>query len=410
MNACMISYSFYEIDYRVRRYGEALASQGHSMDVYALRREGLPRRESIHGVHLHRVQKRVVNERSPLRFLVRIMLFFLRTALIMSWRSVRRRPALIHVHNVPDFLVFTCLLPKLLGARVILDIHDILPEFYCQKFGIRPNHPLAKFLYWVEWLSVRFADHVIVANDLWRQKIIERVRISPQRITALLNYPDEAFFDLPLDAPPEANGTFRIIYPGTLSHLHGIDIAIHALARLKEHLPEARMDFYSSRTKGSPYFESLTRLAQELGVAASVGFHPAVPHQEMALLLRQSTVGVVPKRAGVFASEAFSTKIFEFMAAGLPAVASRTRIDEYYFDDSLICFFEPENAEDLARRLLELHNDPGKRIAQAHRARDFMADKRWELKKELYYDIVEQVVGRRVRLKEPARAAGVRVA
>ena len=50
---------------------------------------------------------------------------------------------MIHVHSVPDFLVFAALVPKLLGARIILDIHDILPEFYASKFGASKDSRLA---------------------------------------------------------------------------------------------------------------------------------------------------------------------------------------------------------------------------------------------------------------------------
>lgn len=410
MNAWMISYSFYEIDYRVRRYAEALASQGANVDMFALQKDGAPRQETIRGVRLNRLQRRQYNERGPLSFLVRILLFFARVFLVVSWRSLRQKPQLIHVHNVPDFLVFTCIVPKLMGVPVILDIHDILPEFYCQKFGISPKHPLARFLHFVEWISVRFADHVIVANELWRRKLIDRTKISPERCTTILNYPDEVFFrdDLQADHPQHP---FRIIYPGTISHLHGIDIAVRALAKVRQSVPDARLDIYSSRIGGFPYFDEVSRLVSELGLQEHVAFCQAIPHEQMSQLLQSASVGVVPKRQGIFASEAFSTKIFEFMAAGVPVVASRTQIDQFYFDDSLIAFFEPENPDDLARRLLELHADAGKRQSLSEASRLFMSDKRWDQKKEIYYRIVEKLLGYSVVVNEAQREeAGVRQA
>ena len=39
----------------------------------------------------------------------------------------------IHVHNMPDFLVFSALFPKLLGAKVILEVQDVSPELMAAK-------------------------------------------------------------------------------------------------------------------------------------------------------------------------------------------------------------------------------------------------------------------------------------
>ena len=89
MNAWMISYSFYEIDYRVRRYAEALVKAGHGVEVFALQKGDLPREEDIHGVKLHRIQNRQINEHSPLTFFFRILLFFLRVTWIVTTKSVK---------------------------------------------------------------------------------------------------------------------------------------------------------------------------------------------------------------------------------------------------------------------------------------------------------------------------------
>ena len=80
----------------------------------------------------------------------------------------------MHVHNVPDFLVFSALSPKLKGTPVILDIHDLLPEFYASKFKISHASLLFKFLVVVERWSAAFADHVIIANHLWRDRLVAR--------------------------------------------------------------------------------------------------------------------------------------------------------------------------------------------------------------------------------------------
>ena len=140
------------------------------MDVIALREPGQPRVIQSNGITTIAVQTRTINERSQFSYLLRIVLFFWRAMLLLSWRQLRFRYDVVHIHSVPDFLVFTAWLPKLMGAKLILDIHDLLPELYASKFGVNQNSLIFTFLLAVERISVAFADHIITANDLWHEK------------------------------------------------------------------------------------------------------------------------------------------------------------------------------------------------------------------------------------------------
>ena len=146
LRVCMIAYSFYETDNRVMRYAETLARRGDHVDVLALQRESLPREEVLDGVHVSRLQRREVNEKGKLSYLGRIAQFLFRAMYHVTARHLRRKYDLIHVHSVPDFLVFAAWLPRISGTPVVLDIHDILPEFYNSKFGTRPDSLAFRFL------------------------------------------------------------------------------------------------------------------------------------------------------------------------------------------------------------------------------------------------------------------------
>jgi glycosyltransferase involved in cell wall biosynthesis len=108
----------------------------------------------------------------------------------------------------------------------------------------------------------------------------------------------------------------------------------------------------------------------------------------------------VPKRGGLFASEAFSTKLLEFMASGIPVIASKTKIDQYYFDDSMIVFFEPKNHEDLAKKIIELYNDPIKRHSVANNARKYVVQNNWDIKKHVFLDITKSLYEDTDQLKQ----------
>ena len=74
------------------------------------------------------------NESSKYSYLWRLTQFCAKSSFYLSRLQLKRKYDLVHVHNVPDFLVFSAWLPKLAGAKIILDIHDILPEFFANKF------------------------------------------------------------------------------------------------------------------------------------------------------------------------------------------------------------------------------------------------------------------------------------
>ncbi len=388
MNYCAIAYTFYEKDYRVRRYAEALTGHANRVDVIALKDKDNEKHSALNGVNVYHIYGRNFEERGPFSYLFNILRFFIKGTGILVSRHLRYRYKVIHIHNVPDFLVFMAFIPKLLGAQIILDIHDILPEFYCQKFDKRFHSFLGKALLFTENVSVRFSNHVIVANDLWRKKIILRDKILPRDCTTLLNYPNLKFFRA--YSHRQNNSHYRIVYPGTISRHHGLDVAFRALAIVKKELPTVRLDIYCRRRR--IYYNWLISLIDNLGLRENVSFLEPVMNEMLGEILANGSLGIVPKRGGVFASEAFSTKIFEFMAADLPVVASRTKIDEYYFDDSMIMFFEPENHEDLARCIIELHKNPKKGRSLANNAKKFVAKNNWETKKQIYLDLVDQLL------------------
>ena len=93
-----------------------------------------------------------------------------------------------------------------------------------------------------------------------------------------------------------------------------------------------------------------------------------------------------------FGNEAFSTKIFEFMALGVPALVSSTKIDRYYFNDTIVMFFESENERDLADKILFLFKNKEFRDALSTRALKFIKQYSWEYKKVEYFALVDSLV------------------
>ena len=346
LNVCMLSYSFYESDARVSRYAETLVRRGDQVDVIAIGREGSETQAVINGVRVYRVQRRERNERGKMAYLSRVLKFLVKSSALLN-RMHREHPYdLIHVHSVPDFEVFAAWFPKLKGAKVILDIHDIVPEFYIAKFGASTKSLFYKLLVLAEKTSISFSHQVIISNHLWAETL--RRSVGNGKCSVIINYPDEYIF---YKRPRQRNdGKFIIMYPGTLNWHQGLEIAIRSMARVKEEAPQAVLQIHGQGESR----DSLEKLARELRLSDRVLFFDPRPKEEIAMAMAEADLGIVPKRNDPFGGEAFSTKTLEFMSLGVPLLLSRTKIDQYYFNDSVVKFFEPGNEQDLAEKMLDL--------------------------------------------------------
>ncbi len=385
MRVCVLAYTYYEGDNRVRRYAEALAKRGDTVDVVACGQAGQPSRARIAGVDVYRIQNRRIDEKGHLDYLIKIILFLINSFAFLTWRHLRKPYQLVHVHSVPDFEVFAALAAKLTGAKVILDIHDIVPEFYAVKFNAGKITPLARMLMFVEKVCCSFSDHVIISNHIWGEKLIAR-SVKKEKCTVMLNYPDPAIFKSTV-VQRSGNG-LSMIYPGSLSRHQGLDIAIRALALIKEEFAPFVFDIYG-RGGEEP---ALKALAISLGLDKHVIFHGILPLEEVANKMAMADLGVIPKRADHFGNEAFSTKIFEFMALGVPTLICSTKIDRHYFNESITMFFESENERELADKILYLSKNKATRVALSAEALKFIQPYSWEHKQADYLALADSLV------------------
>jgi glycosyltransferase involved in cell wall biosynthesis len=382
----MLVYSFYESDNRVLRYAETLAQRGDRVDVIALRKGNQPYQSLLRGVNVFRIQERLKNEKNEFDYLFRLIKFIMRSFVLLTKNHIREPYQLIHVHNIPDFLVFAALIPKLMGAKVILDIHDIVPELYATKFQKAGKGLVLKALAFVERLSAAFSDHVIISNHIWQKRIIQR-SVRKGKCSVIMNYPDERIF---FRRQKKCNdGKFIMIYPGSLNRHQGLDLAIQAFSLIKDAMPQAEFHIYGSGGE----LENLRKFAESSNVKDWVSFKPPLSMDKIAEVMADADLGVVPKRDDAFGGEAFSTKIFEFMTLGVPVLVSATRIDRYYFNESVVRFFDPGSVVALASSMLELSRNPELCKKLSEKASDFIEGFCWSKKRRDYTDLVDRLLG-----------------
>ena len=384
----MLAYAFYETDTRILQYAASLVERGDIVDVIALKRDpNLPDFEKIGGANLYRIQNRVVNEKGLFTYASRITRFALRSALFLFRKHNEHPYDLIHVHNVPDLLVFSAIYPKLRGARIILDIHDLLPEFYASKFNISHDTFLFKALVFSERCCAAFANHLIIANHLWRHRLVSRSS-DAEKCSVVRNRPDLSIFKQQ-EAQADKSNKFILTYPGSLNWHQGLDVAIRAFAIIADRIPEAEFHIYGEGSAKA----SLIRLVDELSMQKRIFFYNFLPSREIAKVMAGTDLAIEPKRSNSkFGNEALSTKILEFMSLGVPVIASKTKIHAYYYDESIIQYYDNDDEFQLAEQILRLRNHPELRQSLAANAMKYLEENTWDARKHEYLQLIDSLI------------------
>ena len=386
---CMVVHAYYPLgESRVEREAMALIERGYEVDVLCLRDDGERETEVIDGVRIYRMPVKRHRGRGPAFQLLEYLTFFLLVVLKLFSLQGRRGYDSVQCHNLPDFLIFAAFWPKLRGARLIIDLHDLMPEFYAARFGGRMDSWPVRLVKLEERLSCRFADRVITVTDLWRQTLIER-GVPAGKITVVMNVPDATYFHRqPESKPAAANGEFEIIYHGTLTQRYGVDLIVQALAEIEPGAPEVRLTVLGD----GDHRQELLAMVAELGLEERVSFSDGfVTTSELPELIRRAGAGVVPNRDDIFTGALLPTKLLEYVALGTPIIAARTPAIATYFDDSTIEFFSPGCATDLARHIRRLSRDPARRDELIENTDAFYRQYSWREIARTYADLVDEL-------------------
>ena len=384
----MTAYTNYRRDPRVRREAEALVQIGHRVTFLACRQRGEPDRETITGVELVKLPGLSHRRTSIVGYMIDYAIFFVLMSLHLLAHPLRYR--LIHVNNMPDFLVLAAWLPRLLGRPVIHDVHDLMPELYMEKFASGGKHWLVRGLELQERWAGRFACAVLTVEE--RLKDILSQRGTPRdKIHVLMNLPDDRIFaprgpqpHKPDDAP------FVIVYHGTLARRLGLDLAIEAAAVTRAAIPRLELRIIGAGEERAALLALRDRLGLQHVVTFSEGF---VPVERIPGLIGDADVGVIPLRISGGTDVMLPTKLLEYALVGIPCIVPRTATISRYFDDRMVRFFDAENVESLAAAMVELYRDGRKRRALAQEATERFANTyRWSEHKMVYTQLVTELL------------------
>ncbi len=394
--AAVLLYSHHPSDPRPRRAVEALAEAGMEVDIICLREgDEEPTREKTGGVSVLRLPLRK-RRGSKTAYLTLYSQFILYSFALLAWRGWRRKYDLVHVHNMPDVLVFAALSPKLRGARVLLDLHDPMPELMMSIYGLESDHRFVRLLRRLEHWSIGFADLAITPNITFRNLFVSR-SCPPGKMQIVMNSPQQQIFDpdrtdLPVgpdlrEGHPAAE--FRLMHHGSIVHRHGVDRLVEALAKVRGKLPGVRLDIYGSPT---PFLEIVLETGRRLGVADCIHFHGPKSQAEIAEAIRACHLGVVPNRRSAFTDINLPTRLFEYLAMRRPVVAPSTQGIRDYFGPGEMLMFDRDDIDDLAEKILWVAAHPGETGEIVERGIEIYRKHLWEEEKTRFLGYVASLL------------------
>ena len=372
----MVAYTIYPSDARVRREAETMAAQsGYDVSILVLKERSEPRRYPLDGVEIIELDIAKYRGKRKLSYFFSYFHFLFLALVEITRRFARRRIDIVHVHNMPNFLVMAAIIPKLCGRPIILDIHDSMPETYAAKFSGKANPLLKALLVWEERISALLADRIICVNHVQKEAIASH-GLASDNITVVLNAPDPRRF--PAARKNSAIGKrehFDIVYHGTITKRLGIDIALEAIHHLKSLIPGIRFHVLGTGDD----LREFRHLSRSLELEACVQFNGRMlPVDRLLDELEIMDLGLISNRRNIATELMLPVKMLEYFALGIPVVGPALPAIQYYCDDEMVSFYQPEDVDSMARAVYALYTDPTKRAQQAEKALRFLDRYGWE--------------------------------
>ncbi|HUV12496.1 MAG TPA: glycosyltransferase family 4 protein, partial [Acidobacteriota bacterium] len=392
----MVVMSQYPSDPRVRREAEALEKEGMLVHIICLRGADERRVETLGHVTAYRVLRVGDKARMP-RYLWLTGKFLVVSfwVLLRLWR--RHRYQLCQVHNMPDYLVFAPIWLRICGVPVVLDLHDLSVELFISRWGEQRARILGPLVRLTERLACKFASHLITASGGFRERLLAR-GVPPQKLTLILNSADDRIFH-PLQREfRRIDRDARLLYHGTVAQRFGIDLAIEAVALLQESIPGTALQIHSRYDPR--YLRVLKERVRHLGLEDLISFGGFVSLEEISKVIGSSDIGVVPYVSDPFMDIALSTKAFEYVAVGLPVVASRLPSISSVFSDDCVEYFQAGDAKDMAAKIEFLCAHPDLRRSLTRGAFRAYEEISWPVMKRRYVDLVNSLTGRNGKHRE----------
>ncbi|MEP0764058.1 MAG: glycosyltransferase family 4 protein [Chloroflexota bacterium] len=390
LKVAMIVHQYYYYDGRVRSYAETLAEAGARVDVLCVSARTRPAAPPPEGLRVFTIPVSRAYS-GPGSYVVEYALALIFYTIRLLALYARNRYQVIHVHNMPDFLIFAAVIPRVLGAKLVLDIHDPTPEFTMSKYSKPATSRLVRMMCLQERLSARLAHAIITANPVFKERLVSR-GLPPSAITVIGNEVDTRLFDRQRYEQDRLlrDRRFVLIYAGTIAPRYGLDVAVNALPLLVERIPGIHLQIIGKQTA---YSQELSARAEQLGVLHHLELVPAIPLDAVPRYLAQADIGIYTAISDPHMDVAVPTKVLEYAYMGLPVVASRLPVLEEGFSPTALLLFEPGCVEEFAQHILALYEHPARRTQLVlEMDRTFVQGQRQQQRRLAYFTLLNTLL------------------
>ncbi len=384
--------SKYPNDPRPRRAAEALAAQGMTVELICLKQKKKESsRDFFNGVNILRLPMQH-KRGGKLAYLFHYLSFIAASFAIITFRSLKKRYDIVHVHNMPDILVFSCILPRLLGSKIVLDLHDPMPELMQTIYGLPESSKGVKLLKFLEKISIGFSDAVITVNQTCK-KIFSKRSCPAEKILVVMNAVDEKVFSIrsPKSLTSSRNEKFSIMYHGSLVERNGLGLAVRAMARVRKPLRrKMELRIYGEDTD---FLQAMLSLAAKQGIENSIRYMGSKSIEEIVAAIDDCDLGIIPNLRNIFTLLNTPTRIFEFLSRGKPVIApSAPGIMEYFSEKTLVTF-ELGSEIDLASKIEYAYDNPKELLEITGRGHQVCLSHRWKEEQEGFLNLIENQLG-----------------
>jgi glycosyltransferase involved in cell wall biosynthesis len=385
----MIAYTQYKYDHRIQREAETLVTQGSYEVSLIVPKEGKVQKiYEEHGVSVREVNMQQYQGKSKYRYIISYLEFLFRTFFVCNKLLVLGQVDIFHIHNMPNFLIFSAILARLFGKTLILDIHDSVPETYAAKFNKDSNNILFWLLCCEEAICCWMVHKIICVNHPQRDALVSR-GINSTKITVSLNVPDSRWYqgnnNIKIDKGDKKQ--FKLVYHGTLAKRLGVDLTIQAVSKLICIIPAIEFHIYG----GGDDKQELVQLAEELRLQEYIHFYGFLPFDKLCPMLKEMDLGVIGNRKSIATDLMLPVKMLEYIALNIPVVVPRLQTVQYYFSNEMVSYFDPEDSDALAVSILTLYQNREKRDRQVRAARKFLDQFDWKIHQKDFLDLYSRL-------------------
>ena len=361
----MIAQSFYDYDARILRQTSTLIQNNIDVDIICLGMGDYLKYEKLDNVNVHRIMKKF--QQDKVLHYVFFSIIFLFKSMFKTWMlMIKKKPDIIQIHNMPDYLVFTAFLHKLVGIPVVLDIHDLTVELFKEKWGEKKYNLLRPVLVFTEKLSVKFADKVITVSEQCGERLQER-KVPKEKLTIVMNVADSNNFKYNKERKFEKiEKNLKLIYHGTIAERYGIHHTIVALPLVLEKIPGS--EFRILGNFDSEYGSSLKRLAEDLEIEDNVRFDELIPYDKVNEEFKKQILAIITQNVVEYSNFGIPTKAYEYAASGLPFIINDLPVNRSVFEEESVSFIRHDNTEHIAREIIDLALNPERRKKMSENA------------------------------------------